>query len=38
MNIQFWRLIGWVTAASILGFAIGAVFAGWLKFARNRFL
>lgn len=38
MNNGLWPMIGWVIAASILGFAISAVFAGWLKFSRSRFL
>jgi hypothetical protein len=31
-------MIGWVSAASILGFVISAVFAGGLRFSRHRFL
>jgi hypothetical protein len=38
MGPQFWSLIGWVIAASILGFLISAVFAGWMNLTRNRFL
>lgn len=30
--------LGWVIGASILGFSISAIFAGWLKLTRNRFL
>ena len=38
MSNGFWSMAGWVVAASILGFAISAVFAGWLKLSRSRFL
>ncbi len=38
MSIPLWSSIAWVVAASALGFAITAVFAGWLKWSRNRFL
>jgi hypothetical protein len=31
-------MIGWVMAASVLGFVISAVFAGWLKLSRHLFL
>lgn len=34
----FLHALGWVIGASILGFAISAIFAGWLKLTRNRFL
>ena len=32
------NLLVWVFAASFLGFAISAIFAGWMKLSRNRFL
>lgn len=35
---EIWILVGWVIRASILGFVISAVFAGWMKLSRNRFL
>ena len=38
MSNGLWSMAGWVVAASILGFAISAVFAGWLKLSRSRFL
>ena len=38
MQYQFWSLIGWVIAASGIGFAISAVFAGWMKLTRRHFL
>ena len=38
MDHQFWTMMGWVVAASILGFAISAVFAGWIKLSRHLFL
>ena len=38
MSIPLWTSIGWVIAASILGFAITAIFAWRLKLSRNRFL
>ena len=38
MSMHLWALIGWVVAASILGFAISAVFASWMKLSRNLFL
>lgn len=31
-------MLGWVTAAGVLGFAISAVFTGWLRLSRTRFL
>lgn len=31
-------MVGWVIAASAVGFVISAVFAGWLRFSRHRFL
>ena len=34
----FLHALGWVIGASILGFAISAIFAGLLKLTRNRFL
>lgn len=33
-----WPMLGWVISASILGFGISAVFAGWMKLSRHRFL
>lgn len=38
MHGLFLSMIGWVTAAACLGFAISAVFAGKLRLARHRFL
>lgn len=38
MNKEFWVMVGWLIAASLLGFGISAVFAGWLRFERRRFL
>lgn len=38
MENQFWIMLAWVAAASVLGFVISAVFAGWLQLARHRFL
>jgi hypothetical protein len=38
MNNEFWVMIGWLIAASLLGFGISAVFAGRLRLARRRFL
>jgi hypothetical protein len=38
MSNEFLSMLGWVCAASILGFAISAVFAGELRFSRHRFL
>ncbi len=38
MNKEIWTLIGWVVSAIILGFFISAVFAGWLRLSRHRFL
>lgn len=38
MNLQIAPMIGWLFAASVLGFGISAVFAGWLKLSRNIFL
>lgn len=35
---EIWIMVGWVIGASILGFAISAFFAGWMKLSRNRFL
>lgn len=38
MTNVFWLAIGWVIAASLLGFGISAIFSGWLKFSRRIFL
>ncbi len=38
MRSLFLPMVGWVTAAAVLGFAISAVFAGKLRLARHRFL
>lgn len=38
MNNEIWLMVGWVIAASVLGFTISAVFAGWLKLSRHLFL
>lgn len=38
MTNVFWLAIGWVIAASLLGFGISAIFSGWLKLSRRIFL
>jgi hypothetical protein len=38
MGLQPWSSFGWVIAASLVGFAISAVFAGWIKLSVNRFI
>ena len=38
MNNVLWSMVGWVITATVLGFAISTVFAGWLRFTRPRFL
>ena len=38
MSGEIWSMVIWVMAAGILGFAISAVFAGWLKLSRHTFL
>lgn len=38
MTHQVWLGLGWVLAAGLLGLAISAVFAGWLKLSRRLFL
>jgi hypothetical protein len=38
MTNVFWLAIGWVIAASLLGFAISALFSGRLKLSRRIFL
>lgn len=38
MGNEFWIMIGWVLAASGIGFGISAVFAGRMKLSRHRFL
>ena len=38
MNKELWAVAGWLVAASVLGFGISAVFAGWLRLPRRRFL
>ena len=38
MEHPFWLMMGWVIGASVLGFAISAVFAGRMKLSRSRFL
>ena len=38
MNLQFWHFIGWTVSASILGFAMSAIFAGRMRLSRNHFL
>ena len=35
---QLWLYLGWVLAAGILGFAVAAVFSGWLRLSRRLFL
>ncbi|MGD2207147.1 MAG: hypothetical protein PVH17_10235 [Anaerolineae bacterium] len=38
MTNQLWFHLGWVLAAGLLGFAIAAVFSGWLRLSRRLFL
>jgi hypothetical protein len=38
MNNQLWSYLGWVLASGLLGFAIAAVFSGWLRLSRPLFL
>lgn len=38
MTNQLWLYLGWVLAAGILGFAVAAVFSGWLRLSRKLFL
>jgi hypothetical protein len=38
MNFPWWVAILWILGASLLGFMISAVFAGWIKCSRNLFL
>jgi hypothetical protein len=38
MTLGPWTVIGWVVGASLLGFAVSAVFAGRMKLSRNLFL
>jgi hypothetical protein len=38
MTNQLWFFLGWVLAAGLLGFAIAALFAGWLRLSRRLFL
>lgn len=38
MSNQFWIMVGWVIAASGIGFGISAVFAGVMNLSRRRFL
>lgn len=38
MSNVFWSMVCWVIAASGIGFTISAVFSGWLKLSRRRFL
>jgi hypothetical protein len=38
MNNQLWSCLGWVLASVLLGFAIAAVFSGWLRLSRPLFL
>jgi hypothetical protein len=38
MNNVFWSSVGWIIAASGIGFAISAFFAGRVKLSRHRFL
>lgn len=35
---QVWFYLGWVLAAGLLGFAVAAVFSGWLRLSRRLFL
>jgi hypothetical protein len=35
---QLWLYLGWVLAAGLLGFAVAAVFSGWLRLSRRLFL
>ena len=38
MKNQLWLYLGWVLAAGILGFAVAAIFSGWLRLSRRLFL
>ncbi|NIV29153.1 MAG: hypothetical protein GWN58_06475 [Anaerolineae bacterium] len=38
MTNQLWFYLGWVLAAGLLGFAIAAIFSGWLRLSRRLFL
>jgi hypothetical protein len=38
MSYVFWSSVGWIIAASGIGFAISAFFAGRMKLSRHRFL
>lgn len=38
MGNELWLMVAWVVGACGLGFAISAVFAGWLKLSRRTFL
>lgn len=38
MSSPLWSAVGWIVAASVLGFGISGIFAGWLRLSRNRFL
>jgi hypothetical protein len=38
MGPQLWSSIAWVLAACALGFAITAIFSGWLRLSRDLFL
>lgn len=38
MSQEMGIMVGWVVAAGILGFALSAVFAGWLELGRRRYL
>lgn len=38
MTNQPWFYLGWVLAVGLLGFAIAAIFSGWLRLSRRLFL
>ncbi|MGD8463588.1 MAG: hypothetical protein PVI09_06945 [Anaerolineae bacterium] len=38
MTNQVWFYLGWVLAAGLLGFAVAALFSGWLRISRRLFL
>jgi hypothetical protein len=38
MTNQIWFYLGWILAAGLLGFAIAALFSGWLRLSRRLFL
>ena len=38
MTGELWSSLAWVLGAGLLGFAVSALFSGWLKLSRRRFL